>query len=70
MMCLNCTAYPHLYFKDPSLGLHILHLLDRAESDFRFVVQIEADVGRSEAELTSVSICTTNRMSGEALPKH
>ena len=28
----------------------IMHLLDRAESDIRFVVQIEADVGRSEAE--------------------
>ena len=28
---------------------HIIHLLDRAESDIRFVVQIEADIGRSEA---------------------
>ena len=40
----------------------IIHLLDSAEPDIRFVVQIEADVGRSEA-----SICTTNRMLGEAL---
>ena len=28
----------------------IIHLLDSAEPDIRFVVQIEADVGRSEAE--------------------
>ena len=29
---------------------HIKTLLDRAESDIQFVVQIEDDVGRSEAE--------------------
>ena len=29
---------------------YIIHLLDSAEPDIRFVVQIEADVGRSEAE--------------------
>ena len=28
----------------------IIHLLDSAEPDIRFIVQIEADVGRSEAE--------------------
>ena len=28
----------------------IIHLLDSAEADIRFVVQIETDVGRSEAE--------------------
>ena len=28
----------------------IIHLLDSAEPDIGFVVQIEADVGRSEAE--------------------
>ena len=28
---------------------YIMHLLDTAESDIRFVVQIELDVGRSEA---------------------
>ena len=32
------------------LPTYIMHLLDRAESDIRFVVQIEPDVGRSEAE--------------------
>ena len=26
---------------------NIIHLLDRAESDIRFVVQIEADIGQS-----------------------
>ena len=31
-------------------GYSIIHLLDNAEPDIRFVVQIEADVGRSEAE--------------------
>ena len=34
----------------PGVGGSTIHLLDRAESDVRFVVQIEADVGRSEAE--------------------
>ena len=29
---------------------NIIHLLDSVEPDIRFVVQIEADVGRSEAE--------------------
>ena len=29
---------------------NIIHLLDSAEPDIQFVVQIEADVGRSEAE--------------------
>ena len=33
-----------------------MQLLDRAESDVRFVVQIEADVG--------VSMCTTNQTEG------
>ena len=27
-----------------------MHLLDRAESDIRFVVQIEADIGQSKDE--------------------
>ena len=29
---------------------NIIHLLDSAKPDIRFVVQIEADVGRSKAE--------------------
>ena len=29
----------------------IMHLLDSAEPDIRFVVEIEADIGRSEAEI-------------------
>ena len=33
-----------------TVGSDIIHLLDNAEPDIRFVVQIEADVGRSEAE--------------------
>ena len=48
-------------------GINNIHLLDSAEPDIRFVVQIEADVGLSFAP-TSASICTTNRMLGEALP--
>ena len=31
--------------------ISFIHMLDRAKSDIRFVVQIEADAGRSEAEL-------------------
>ena len=46
------------------------HFLDKAESDIRFVVQIEADIGRSKAESNIISqsiCCITNGMSGEAL---
>ena len=32
------------------LQVTIIHLLDRAEPDIRFVVQIEADVGQSKAK--------------------
>ena len=33
-----------------TVGSDIIHLLDSAEPDVRFVVQIESDVGRSKAE--------------------
>ena len=46
---------------------HIIHLLDSAEPDIRFVVQIEADVGRSEAESNINLDLHNNRMLGEAL---
>ena len=38
----------------------IIHLLDSAEPDIRFVVQIEADVGRSEAE-SNISLDLHNK---------
>ena len=38
----------------------IIHLLDRAESDIRFVVQIATDVGRSEAE-SNISFTPHNK---------
>ena len=38
----------------------IIHLLDSAEPDIRFVVQMEADVGRSEAE-SSISLDLHNK---------
>ena len=47
--------------------VHIIHLLDSAEPDIRFVVQIEAHVGQSEAESNIALICTTNRLLGEVL---
>ena len=37
-----------------------LHLLDSAEPDIRFVLQIEADVGRSEAE-SNISLDLHNK---------
>ena len=44
LVCQNISTCP----KFNRLRLAIIHLLDRAKSDIRFVVQIEADVGRSE----------------------
>ena len=38
----------------------IIHLLDSAEPDIRFVLQIEADVGRSEAE-SNISLDLHNK---------
>ena len=39
------------FSKDPAVyTVYIIHLLDRGEPYIRFVVQIDADVGRSEAE--------------------
>ena len=37
-------------FRDVGDRSAIIHLLDSAEPDIRFVTQIEDDVGRSEAE--------------------
>ena len=37
-----------------------IHLLDSAEPDIRFAVQIEADVGRSEAE-SNISLDLHNK---------
>ena len=34
---------------------NIIHMLDSAEPDIRFVVRIEADVGRSESKPKSVN---------------
>ena len=39
---------------------YIIHLLDSAEPDIRFVVQIKADVGRSEAE-SNISLDLHNK---------
>ena len=43
--------------------MHIIHLLDRAQSDIRFVVQMETD----SLSPTSSSFCITSRMSGDVL---
>ena len=40
--------------------VNIIHLLDSAEPDIRFVVQIEPDVGRSEAE-SNISLNLHNK---------
>ena len=45
---------------DPKSKSHITHLLDSAEPDIRFVVQMEADVGRSEAE-SNISLDLHNK---------
>ena len=45
----------------------IIRLLDSAELDIRLVVQIEADVGRSEAESNISLDLQTSRTLGEAL---
>ena len=43
--CVKCLSDVKKYY--------IIHLLDSAEPDIRFVVQIEDDVGRSKAVLIS-----------------
>ena len=42
------------------IALYNIHLLDSAEPDIRFVVQIEVDVGRSEAE-SNISLDLHNK---------
>ena len=42
------------------LGVVVIHLLDSAEPDIRFVVQIEDDVERSEAE-SNISLDLHNK---------
>ena len=53
-----------LFFQDsgqcPDYRIYNIHLLDRAESDVRFVVQIEADVGRGKAE-SNISLNLHNK---------
>ena len=54
---VNCTTILNYRWQ---LFLDIIHLLDSAEPDIRFVVQIEADVGRSEAE-SNISLDLHNK---------
>ena len=56
----NDVAQVEIPGKSTILSRDIIHLLDSAEPDIRFVVQIKADVGRSEAE-SNISLDLHNK---------